>query len=53
MYGILAIHEVLHTIRLRGYEEGMASCHTHAALDTNNIVCICMASLPYTKFAYN
>ena len=30
MYGILAIHEVLHTIRLRGYEEGMASCHTRS-----------------------
>ena len=23
----------------------MASCHTHAALDTNNVVCICMGIL--------
>ena len=41
MYGILAIHEVLHTIRLRGY--GILAIHeVYIQLD-----CVGMARMPY------
>ena len=41
MYGILAIHEVLHTIRLRGY--GKDAIH-EVCIQLN---CVGMARMPY------